>query len=123
MWVEEFVGGATITNAIIESAETQTPPGIWLQTAQGRQRLTNLVDHGDGTWTATFDSVVGDTFVVGWESLAGEQEVVFALTPIPAPWWFKAVLVSVTPPGLWFVYWMIKRRRRAMGMATPIPVT
>ncbi len=75
-----------------------------------------MTDHGDGTWTVQFTSTTGDTLVMGWPSISGDQEMVFVLDELAAPPWFRSTLGLVTPPGLWFLFWLMKRRRRAFGL-------
>lgn len=116
VWIEEHADSTITGNAVIEATEVDSAPEIWLQTAQGPLLLDDVTDYGDGTWTVQFTSTVGDTLVVAWDSVTGDEEMIFALEEIAAPPWFRSTLALVTPPGLWFLYWLMKRRRRAFGL-------
>lgn len=121
VWIEEITDRTMTTTAVIEGRRTDAVPEVWLQSGQGRASLRELVVGHDGNWTVEFHSVVGDSIVVGWATTAGAGELVIALDELAVPWWFRPLLVLITVPGLWFAQWLLKRRRRAFGLA-PAPV-
>jgi len=116
VWIDQTADRHLTVNAVIDGRGSGAPPRLWLDAASGKRELAGLVDHEDGTWTVSFDSMAGDSLVVGWTTALGYQDLAFTLVPLPAPPWFRRILVGVTPIGLWFVNWLMKRRRRAFGL-------
>lgn len=120
VWVEVF-GDETVTgHAVIESAEdagAPAAPTVWVETGQGTRIAANVENAQEGVWTVQFQSMAGASLIVEWPTPNGPERADFALRELPAPWWFKVLLVLMTPPGLWFGFWLAKRRRRAFGLA------
>jgi hypothetical protein len=117
LWIDETGGGSISGTAVIKGDGAETAPGFSIDGPTERSTLTELVSDGEETWRIEFESVVGSMLVLTWSGSNGIQQHAFALDHIPAPWWFRPILVLITPPGLWFGYWLLKRRKRAFSLA------
>jgi len=117
VWVEEQADETVTANVIIDGRGIETPPGLWLETNEGRVALGEPITVQANTWIFEFRSTGESSLVVSWATARGNGEMAVLLEGLPAPWWFRPILVVVTVPGLWFANWLWKRRRRAFGLA------
>lgn len=107
---------ATITG------DTNRAPSVVVR-SDGGVTAVELIAGADGSgWVAEFVANAGDELVVGWGRANsgdfGERAIVLASPEPPA--WFVGLLGIITPPGVWFGYWLMKRRRRAFGPAPAV---
>ena len=106
------------------TGDTDRAPTVVVR-SDGGVTAVELIAGADGSgWVAEFEANAGDELVVGWGPANGDDvgERVIVLSSPEAPVWFIGLLGIITPPGVWFGYWLMKRRRRAFGLA-PSSVT
>lgn len=102
--------------------DTTVAPAVMVRSALGDAPVQMTAAQSGSGWIAEFVTSSGAELVVTWTDVRSgvvQETAVILASPRP-PEWFVGLLGVITFPGLWFGYWLIKRRRRAFGLTPAV---